>query len=463
MTFFWFATPLSASKDWFEKFKSEATDSELHEFLYEMPKGGDLHLHLSGSGFPEWWYELAIASEKLGYVYYTKVRLNNCRLPNWDSFSVRPYHLMYQTLVAHNWEKLSKCEKDEFVLLSELDHNQKKAFMSALKLDLPHEGREEFFGAHWQRLGDMTANPFLIGELLAKNIIAFAAEGLVYLEPQINSFGYRTPGGSQISPQEVVNFLGQRIQQQDVVETGVTVRFQQSILRFLPEAEDVLKSAYEVVSNNDLYVAVNMVGREDNDKGHPLRFLSTLRDLRRSYSGVRLSIHGGEVDEPNSHVRDTILLGAERIGHGLNLITDPDTMRLMRHGPYLVEINLISNLLLEYVSDYDTHPFPEYLRTGIPVALSTDDRGMWDSTMTDEFFVGVKEFNLTWEEIKQLSRNSLKFAFVDENKKTTLLDLYEKNIDRFERQAREVSKNGWGARDKSPRRGFVCRRYRLCD
>ena len=225
----------------------------------------------------------------------------------------------------------------------------------------------------------------------------------------------------------------------------------------------MLKSAYEVVSKNDLYVAVNMVGREDNDKGHPLRFLSTLRDLRRSYSGVRLSIHGGEVDEPNSHVKDTILLGAERIGHGLNLITDPDTMRLMRHGPYLVEINLISNLLLEYVSDYDTHPFPEYLRTGIPVALSTDDRGMWDSTMTDEFFVAVKEFNLTWEEIKQLSRNSLKFAFVDENKKTTLLDLYEKNIDRFERQAREVSKNGLGARDKSPRRGFVCRRYRLCD
>ena len=55
-----------------------------------------------------------------------------------------------------------------------------------------------------------------------------------------------------------------------------------------------------------------------------------------------------------------------------------------------MEINLISNLLLEYVSDYDAHPFPEYLRTGIPVALSTDDRGMWDSTMTDEFFVAVK-------------------------------------------------------------------------
>jgi hypothetical protein len=46
-------------------------------------------------------------------------------------------------------------------------------------------------------------------------------------------------------------------------------------------------------------------------------------------------------------------------------------MLLMRHGPYLVEINLISNLLLEYINDYSEHPFPEYLRTGIPVALSS--------------------------------------------------------------------------------------------
>ena len=68
-------------------------------------------------------------------------------------------------------------------------------------------------------------------------------------------------------------------------------------------------------------------------------------------------IHAGEVDEPNHHIRDTLLLGAQRIGHGVNLITDPQTLQAMRYGPYLVEVNLISNLLLEYVSDYSTHRF----------------------------------------------------------------------------------------------------------
>ncbi len=120
-------------------------------------------------------------------------------------------------------------------------------------------------------------------------------------------------------------------------------------------------------------------------------------------------------------MRDTLLLGADRIGHGVNLITDPDTMRLMRHGPYLVEINLVSNLLLEYVDDYPQHPFPEYLRIGIPVALSTDDRGMWDSNLTDEFFVAVREFGLSWSEVTTLSRNSLQFSFAPDALKEQML------------------------------------------
>jgi adenosine deaminase CECR1 len=229
-------------------------------------------------------------------------------------------------------------------------------------------------------------------------------------------------------------------------------------------AEDHLRAAYAFVSTHPEFVGVNMVGREDNDKGYPLRFLATFRELRHSYSGVRLSIHAGEVDEPNRHVRDTLLLGADRIGHGVNLITDPDTMLLMRHGSYLVEINLISNLLLNYVESYNEHPFPEYLRTGIPVALSTDDRGMWDSTLTDEFFVAVREFNLTWTELVVLSQNSLSYSFVEEPVKQTLVNTLNKRLNRFERRFKT---HAGAPRLAQPiptpeYRGFLCRRYDVC-
>jgi len=159
-------------------------------------------------------------------------------------------------------------------------------------------------------------------------------------------------------------------------------------------------------------------------------------------------------------VRDTLLLGADRIGHGLNLISDDDTMLLMRYGHYLVEINLISNLLLEYVNDYSEHPFPEYLRTGIPVALSSDDRGMWESTMTDEFYVATTEFRLSWEEIKTLGRNSLEHAFVADESKERLLREYNERILRFERQMQRRGIEKLGPMPET--RGFICNRYGLC-
>ena len=450
-----------ASADWFDDLKAQGNAEDLYRVLYHMPKGGDLHNHLSGAAFPEWWYDAALAEKARGYEYYTKVRIENCRDYGGNEYGGMAYYLMFRNIMAIHYEQLSDCEKREYKRLEDLTDDEKAAWMNSILLDKPHEGRDEFFQTHWQRLFALLTNPWIQAEIMYRNMQAFGEEGVTYIEFQVADAGFQKPDGSVISPNESIDILRERLRQKDAIGTGVMVRFQIAILRFLPNAEDALRRVYQFAyENSDIFVAVNMVGREDNDKGFPARFLPTMRELRRQYSGVKLSIHAGEVDEPNSHVKDTLLLGADRIGHGLNLITDDDTMRLMRHGPYLVEINLISNLMLHYIDDYAQHPFPEYLRTGIPVALSTDDRGMWDSTMTDEFFVAVTEFNLSWDEVRLLSRNSLTHAFVAPDLKQQLLSKFDSDIRRFERQ---MSRSGVAKLGPMPEtRGFICRRYELC-
>jgi adenosine deaminase CECR1 len=446
---------------WFETFKKSASDKELYQFLYGMPKGGDLHNHMSGAVRTEWFLELALAEAARGYVYYTRVRINNCRSYGTNEFGNSPYLLLFLNLQESNWSKLPECERQEFRKLQELSAEQREGWLNSMRLDQSHEGRDEFFQTHWQRMADIYANPYLAADTLVRNMQAFGAEGLLYIEPQVDVQGYIRPDGSAFTPEEVADIHRARLLDKDALATGVQVKLQLSLLRFTPNAEAELKWLYQFAfDNRDLWVAVNMVGREDNDKGHPLRFLKTLRELRQQYHSVKLSIHAGEVDEPNFHIRDTLLLGADRIGHGVNLITDDDTMRLMRHGPYMVEINLISNLLLEYVSDYSQHPFPEYLRTDIPVALSTDDRGMWDSNMTDEFFVAVKEFNLSWPEIVKLSRNSLSYSFAPDTMKQQLLTTFDSNIAEFERAVLKDSRGFMSVPAVSY--GFLCRRYALC-
>ncbi|MDP8983720.1 MAG: adenosine deaminase [Pseudomonadota bacterium] len=446
---------------WFEDVKATATPAQLYRFLYALPKGGDLHNHLTGAVRSEWFWDAALAQEARGYVYYTRVRIGNCAPYGHDEFGAAKALLLFKNIQSVSFEKLDACGKAEFKRLQDLDPREKQAWLDSLRLDQPYEGRNEFFDAIWDRINDLLLNPYLIGDILLRNMQAFGQEGVVYLETQQGVEGAVKADGSPYSNDEVIAIYRQVLASPAAKATGVEVRFQNALLRFTPNAEQRLRELYAITDRyRDLYVGVNMVGREDNQKGYPLRFLPVLRELRHKYPDINLSIHAGESDEPDFHIRDTLLLGAQRIGHGVNLISDPDTLVKMRYGPYLVEINLISNLLLEYVGDYSQHPFPEYLRIGVPVALSTDDRGMWDSNMSDEFYVAVKEFNLSWEEIVKLGRNSLQYSFVDEPTKQKLLANYDKRIAAF---AQSFQKKGWSALGVKPvSYGFLCRHYQLC-
>jgi adenosine deaminase CECR1 len=410
----------------FESIKSAARPAELYAFLYALPKGGDLHNHLGGAIRSEWWYAVAADPQRNGGdTFYTRLRFTT-------GIDTGVPLILYQMIRRHTYERLSPALQADYTRLDQLTPEQKQGWLDSLRLDRPGEGREEFFTWIWPRTGQLHQSLPVVAETMVETMKAYGAEGVRYLEVQQNVMGFQDNDGNPIAPSAAADFLRARLAQPDALATGVTVRFQMTALRFLPNAEKQLADIYQfVAANRDLWVGINMAGIEENGKGYPLRFLEKYRELRRRYPTLPLSIHAGEMDGPDHHIRDTLLLGASRIGHGVNLLKDPDTYLLMRGNRWLVECNLISNRLLEYVPDLSQHHFPELLRTGVPVCLNTDDRGMWDSNMTDEYYTAVTAFNLSWEEVVQLGRNSLTYSFVQPDLKAKLLADYERAVAEF--------------------------------
>ena len=413
----------------FETLKKSASPSDLYAFLYALPKGGDLHHHNGLSVYASVWYTAATSPETLKRnTFYTMTRLGNC--PDQTDPQLR-----FNTIQRSRFENLPACQKALYEPLTSLSPDVRSAWLSSLVLDKPDEGRDEFFERIVPRLGDLSHDPWLLADVMVANMKLFGSEGLRYIEAQTGITNLIDSSGSPVTPEEANRILTGRLNRPDALATGVAMRFQAVIIRFAPDAEQRLEAAYAwVASHRDRWVGINMAGREDNDRGYALRFLATYRKMRRTYSDIPLSIHAGEKDSPGHEVRDTLLLGASRIGHGVNLITDPDTMLLMRNNRYLVEVNLVSNRLLGYVPDTALHPFPEYLRFGIPVCLNTDDRGSWDSNMTDEYYTAVTNFNLTWNEVVTLGRNSLLYSFAEGPLKEKMLRDYEGAVSAFERR-----------------------------
>jgi adenosine deaminase CECR1 len=412
----------------FDEIVSRATPVQLYALLYDMPKGGDLHNHAAGANRAEWMYAVCTdPARNGGETFYVRARFADAR------DSVDPTAL-FRVIRATTFGMLPEGAKAEYAPLASLTPEERAGWYASTRLDGKGDGRLEFFSHIWPRLGQLNQCLPVATELLVENMKAFGAEHLSYLETQFVAEGMVDNDGRTIPDDEAVAFVKRRLSMPDVAATGVTVRFQRTILRFTPDAELRLADAYAFVdAHRDLWVGLNMAGIEENGRGYPLRFLETFRRMRARYPTLALSIHAGEMDGPDRHVRDTLLLGASRIGHGVNLIKDPDTLLLLQQTRrVLVEVNLISNRLLGYVPDLSAHPFPEYLRTGIPVCLNTDDRGMWDSNLTDEYYTAVTLFHLSWDEILRMGRDSISHSFVQPEVRERLLSEFDRRIADFE-------------------------------
>jgi adenosine deaminase len=115
------------------------------------------------------------------------------------------------------------------------------------------------------------------------------------------------------------------------------------------------------------------------------------------------------------HIRESIERGgAERIGHGVAVMSEDDPIGLlqeMARRNVLVEICLTSNDVILGVSG-DRHPLPVYMKYGVPVALATDDEGVSRGDMTQEYLRAVETYGLSYGDLKRMARASLEHSFI---------------------------------------------------
>ncbi len=116
-----------------------------------------------------------------------------------------------------------------------------------------------------------------------------------------------------------------------------------------------------------------------------------------------ITIHAGEIPHPAaaSWVRDAIeKLGARRIGHGIQAIHNPELLRFLRDKNILLEVCPWSNYLTKSVASYLEHPLRHLLEQGQWVTLSTDDPGVFASSLVDEYNLalqlGLQVSDLEW-------------------------------------------------------------------
>lgn len=218
-------------------------------------------------------------------------------------------------------------------------------------------------------------------------------------------------------------------------DLGVTIRVNQAFFR-TASIEDLDQKTEALLNTpqQPWVVGIDFLANEEGnsslDKGQ-LLYGSVLQANIAGKSKLRRTMHSGEIGDVRNP-RDSIIMGAERLGHAVKLADDPVSLEYAAQLKIPVEVNLSSNLQLTEVKSISTHPFLNFLRLGLPISLSTDDEGIFDIDINSECVLAIKESNITYAELKQMSINSIETSFASDSDKKLLRTKLDKSLVAFE-------------------------------
>lgn len=199
---------------------------------------------------------------------------------------------------------------------------------------------------------------------------------------------------------------------------------------------------------------LNFVGPEDyrvarEDYRKHMAAIGFLTGKSGTEANVPVALHAGELwlglvppEDLTFHIREAVeTAGARRIGHGVALAYErrsDELLATMRSRKTAVEINLTSNDVILGVRGKD-HPLTAYRGAKVPVVLSTDDAGVSRIDLTNEYFRAARDYPLGYGDLKAIARASIEHAFLDDDAKRDALTQLDDAFRSFEQ---DVVKQG---------------------
>ncbi len=156
------------------------------------------------------------------------------------------------------------------------------------------------------------------------------------------------------------------------------------------------------------------------DSPDPIEAFVILREASTRL-GLGLEVHAGEMGPPSSIVDAIDVLHADRIGHGVAAIRDPDLLARLIREQVPLDICPSSNVRIGLFPSLEAHPVITFWRAGVNLTVSSDDPPFFHTTLTDELRHVVRIARLARDDLAELQRRAARHSFASEDLKAGLL------------------------------------------
>jgi adenosine deaminase len=191
---------------------------------------------------------------------------------------------------------------------------------------------------------------------------------------------------------------------------GIVCRFNATLVRHLP-LSNINRTVQDIIDYPHPYVrGFDLAGIE---KHHDITALgSHLRTLIEA--GLKPRVHAAE--QTNGGIMEALDLGCSRIGHGVQAIKHDVLVNRLGQMQTMLELSLHSNNL-SGACPLMEHPIRDFYERGIPICLNSDDPGLFNTTLLDEYNTAMEFFGFTDFELRMITRNAIMHSFLEEDLK----------------------------------------------
>ncbi|XP_047117046.1 adenosine deaminase-like protein [Schistocerca piceifrons] len=264
----------------------------------------------------------------------------------------------------------------------------------------------------------LTSTPTAVSKATDDVIEEFEEDGVIYLELRSTP---RCIDGI-MTKEQYVEAIVKSIRKANIsrnILTKLIVSVDRQ--RGLTEAEENVLLAVDMhFKYPDIVVGIDLSGHPC--KGRIEDFLPLLQKARSS--GLKLSLHCAEV--PNvDEVEKILKFKPHRIGHGTcihpNFGGSEKLWNMLSKSGIPVEVCLTSNLKTKTIEGYEKSHLGPLLEQNIPVVLSTDDKGVFATTLSEECRIAAETFSLTRMWMCEAMLRSVSYTFTTEDEKNKLV------------------------------------------
>ena len=200
------------------------------------------------------------------------------------------------------------------------------------------------------------------------------------------------------------------------VEFGVDWRWVFDISRNNPETQDSVVDI-ALAARDQGVVALGLGGSESD---FPSEWYERAF-VRAREAGLSRVPHAGETAGPESVWTALRILNADRLGHGVRSVEDPELVKYLAQHRVPLELCPTSNIRLGVYADFAAHPLRQLWDSELIVTVNSDDPPLFETDLNQEYELLVTHFGFGADELEQASLNAVQASFLPQSEKLAMV------------------------------------------